>query len=123
MINVLAIPLFEWVPGADNSDSLSKTLRARNKLAMRYLAKGQPAKAIPLYKQTLVDCQRALGTFHPSTMASRINLATVYRAAGQPAEAISVLKRTLADCERVLGAGHPTTKAARADLAALTPAP
>jgi len=120
VITVYAVPFFEWVLGADDH---SKSIKARNKLAMKYLATGQASKAIPLYRQTLIDCQRTVGTFHPSAMASRINLATSYRAAGQPDKAISLLERTLADCERVLGANHPTTKAARADLAALTNKP
>ena len=95
-------------------------VRSRNHLAMTYLAEGRPAKAIPLYKRTLADCERMLGANHPSTLRSRINLATSYRAAGRAAEAIPLLERTLADCERVLGANHPDTKVVRADLAALT---
>jgi hypothetical protein len=90
---------------------------------MSDLAAGQPAKAIPLFKRTLADCERVLGADHPNTLRSRNNLAMSYQAAGQPAKAISLLERTIADCERVLGANHPDTKAARANLAALTGEP
>jgi hypothetical protein len=87
------------------------------------LAAGQPAKAIPLYKRTLADCERVLGANHPNTLRSRNNLAMSYQAAGRTAKAIPLLERTAADCERVLGAKHPDTQAARANLAALTGAP
>jgi tetratricopeptide (TPR) repeat protein len=117
LITILA-PLFEWVQDADHPNP--DTLRSRNNRAMSYLAAGRPAKAIPLYRRTLADCDRVLGVYHPYTLRSRNNLAMGYRAAGRTAEAIPLLERTLADCERVLGADHPDTRAAREDLAALT---
>ena len=118
-------PLFEWGPGLDrpNGTDHPDTLNARNRLAMRYLAAGQPAKAIPLYKMTLSECERVLGPNNSNTLRSRNNLAMAYRAAGQPAKAIPLFERTLADSERVLGASHPDTKAVRANLAALTGEP
>ena len=123
-------PMLEWVLGADRpdkrrSDSLGPdTLGSWNSLAMSDLAAGQPARAIPLFKRTLADCERVLGADHPNTLRSRNNLAMCYRAAGRTAEAIPMLERTLADCERVLGADHPDTKAARGNLlAALTGEP
>jgi Tfp pilus assembly protein PilF len=130
-MNILAFPYVEWAPGGDRSgplpDDLSAAvagnIRARNKRALRYLETGEPAKAIPLYKRTLGDCQRHLGPDDPSTLASRINLALSYRAAGQPAKAVPLLEQAVADCERVQGAGHPATKAAREYLAALTSKP
>jgi Flp pilus assembly protein TadD len=118
LITIFA-PLLEWIQGADHPD----TLRPWNNLAMSYMAAGQPAKAIPLYKQTLADCERVLGADHPNTLRSRNNLAMSYQATGRTAEAIPLLERTLADCERVLGANHPDTKAARENLAALTGEP
>ena len=120
MITIVA-PLFEWVQGADHPNP--DTLRSRNNRAMSYLAAGRPAKAIPLYRRTLADCERVLGVYHPYTLRSRNNLAMGYRAAGRTAEAIPLLERTLADCERALGAGHPRTKAAREALAAMTSKP
>jgi hypothetical protein len=88
LITILA-PLFEWVQGADHPNP--DTLRSRNNRAMSYLAAGRPAKAIPLYRWTLADCERMLGAYHPYTLRSRINLATGYRAAGRTAEAIPLL--------------------------------
>ena len=117
MITILA-PLFEWMQGADHPNP--DAFRSRNDRAMSYLAAGRPAKAIPLYRRTLGECERELGAYHPYTMRSRNNLAMSYRAAGRTAEAIPLLERTLADCERVLGADHPDTRAARENLALLT---
>jgi len=108
------------MPGADRPDKLADhpdTLRARNKLAMSYLAAGKPAKAIPLYRQTLADCERVLGPNHSSTLRARNNLAMSYLAAKRPAEAIPLLKRTLADCQRVLRPDHPDTLTIRHSLA------
>jgi Flp pilus assembly protein TadD len=114
MTTILAFPLFEWVLGAEHPN----TLRYRHDLAKSYLAAGRPDKAIPLYKRTLVGCERKLGADHPNTLRSRNNLAMSYQAAGRTAEATRLLMRTLADCERVLGAGHPDTRAVRENLAA-----
>jgi len=118
LITIFA-PLFEWMQGTDHPD----TLGSWNSLAMSYLTAGQPAKAIPLYKRTLADCERVLGANHPNTLRSRNNLAMSYQAAGRTAKAIPLLERTVADCERVLGADHPDTKAARENLAAMTGEP
>lgn len=49
-------------------------VRSRNHLAMTYLAAGRPAKAIPLYKRTLADCERMLGANHPDTKVVRQDL-------------------------------------------------
>jgi tetratricopeptide (TPR) repeat protein len=119
LIPILTVPLFDLVLGADHPNAL----KHRNNLARSYLAAGRLAKAIPLYKRTLADCERVLGADHPSTLRSRNNLAMSYRAAGRTAEAIPLLEQTIADCERVLGADHPDTKAARENLAALTGEP
>ncbi len=118
-MSTIFAPLFEWVQGGAHPD----TPGSRNNLAMSYLAAGQPAKAIPLYRRTLADCERALGADHPNTLRSRNNLAMSYQAAGRTAKAVPLLERTLAGCERVLGADHPDTKAARENLAALTGEP
>jgi tetratricopeptide (TPR) repeat protein len=120
LITILA-PLFEWVQDADHPNP--DTLRSRNNRAMSYLAAGRPAKAIPLYRRTLADCERVLGVYHPYTLRSRNNLAMGYGAAGRTAEAIPLLERTLADCERLLGADHPDTRAVRENLAALAGEP
>jgi tetratricopeptide (TPR) repeat protein len=121
-VTTIFFPLFEWMAGADHQDTLRSrnNLGSWNSLALSHLAAGRPAKAIPLYKRTLADCERVLGADHPNTLRSRNNLAMSYQAAGRTAEAIPLLERTLADCERVLGADHQDTRAARENLAALT---
>jgi hypothetical protein len=116
LVTFLFAPLFEWVLGADDP----MTVMSRNKRAMGHLAAGRPARAIPLYKRTLADCERTLGANHQGTLRARNNLAMSYQAAGRTAEATSLLERTLADCERTLGADHLDTKTTRANLAALT---
>ena len=76
MITIFA-PLLEWL-GADHPDTLHPdTLQSRNNRAMRYLAAGRPAKAIPLYRRTLADCERVLGADHPDTRAAREDLAAL----------------------------------------------
>jgi len=74
LITIVA-PLFEWVQGADHPNP--DTLRSRNNRAMSYLAAGRPAKAIPLYRRTLADCERVLGVDHPDTRAAREDLAAL----------------------------------------------
>lgn len=74
MITILAPPV-EWVQGADHPNP--DTLRSRNNRAMSYLAAGRPAKAIPLYRRTLADCERVLGADHPDTRAAREDLAAL----------------------------------------------
>ncbi|MCL2395902.1 MAG: tetratricopeptide repeat protein [Acidimicrobiaceae bacterium] len=121
MTTFVFAPLLEWMLGDDQLNP--DTIKSRNKRAMSYLAAGRPAKAIPLYKRTLADCERVLGAGNSNTLRARNNLAMAYQAAGRTAEAIPLLERTLADCERVLGANHRDTKATRRNLAALTADP
>ena len=76
MITIFA-PLLEWL-GADHPDTLHPdTLQSRNNRAMRYLAAGRPAKAIPLLERTLADCERVLRADHPDTKATREDLAAL----------------------------------------------
>jgi hypothetical protein len=44
---------------------------------MSYQAEGRTAEAIALYKRTLADCERLLGTDHPDTKAAREGLAAL----------------------------------------------
>jgi len=117
MITVMAIPLAEWGADADRA-----ALTSHHDKAMRHFAAGRPAKAIPLFKRALAECERTFGRDHPNTLRSRNNLGMCYRAAGLPAEALPLLERAVADCTRVLGPDHPDTKVARENLAALTAA-
>jgi hypothetical protein len=58
------------VLGADHP----RTLASRNNLAGTFASAGRLEQAIPLYEQTLADCERVLGADHPDTLASRNNL-------------------------------------------------
>ena len=82
MITIFA-PLLEWVLGDDHRDNtrVPDTLGSWNNLAMSDLAAGKPARAIPLFKRTLADCERVLGADHPDTKAARENLAALPAAA------------------------------------------
>ncbi|MEO3859689.1 FxSxx-COOH system tetratricopeptide repeat protein [Acrocarpospora sp. B8E8] len=93
------------------------TLSSRSNLAAAYRAAGDLGRAIPLFEQTLADCERVLGGDHPDTLASRNNLAGAYESAGDLGRAIPLFEQTLADCERVLDGHHPQTLTSRNNLA------
>nr|WP_306814264.1 tetratricopeptide repeat protein [Actinomyces bowdenii] len=97
-------------------DDDRQALLLRNNLAYAYGSVGDLERAIPLYEQTLADCERVLGADHPSTLTSRNNLAYAYGSVGDLERAIPLYEQTLADCERVLGPNHPTTIAVRKNL-------
>ncbi|GIH08084.1 tetratricopeptide repeat protein [Rhizocola hellebori] len=78
---------------------------------------GRLDEAIPLHEQTLVDCERVLGTDYPQTLVSRNSLASAYESAGRLDEAIPLYEQTLSDCERVLGIDHLYTLNSRNNLA------
>jgi hypothetical protein len=52
---ITIFPLFEWVLGADHSDTKAARM----------------AEAIPLLERTLADCERVRGADHPWTKAAR----------------------------------------------------
>jgi hypothetical protein len=91
---------------------------AREALAVAYLAAGQHARAVRLYRDTLAARLRVHGSQHPATLAARHQLAEACLAAGQPGDALAQAGRALAGQERLLVPGHPDTVAARASLAA-----
>ena len=70
---IIPTPLFEWIPGDDQPN----TLRPQDKLAMSCRAAGRTAEAILLLERTLADCERVLGADHPNTKAARKDLAAV----------------------------------------------
>ncbi|GAA1022856.1 hypothetical protein Aple_086490 [Acrocarpospora pleiomorpha] len=55
----------------------TNTLTFRSNLAYAYREAGDLDRAIPLYEQTLADCERVLGSDHPITIRVQGNLATV----------------------------------------------
>ncbi|MFF4291437.1 tetratricopeptide repeat protein, partial [Streptomyces sp. NPDC001633] len=50
------------------------TLTSRNNLALAYQEAGDLNRAVPLYEQTLTDCERLLNNDHPLTRTLRENL-------------------------------------------------
>jgi hypothetical protein len=89
-------------------------LRAR-RWALSFLTelRDNPAQAVAVGRQLVIDYERILGPEHPETLVSRNNLSVGCRAAGLLAEAISLDEETLAVGERVLGADHPETLTSR----------
>ncbi|WP_175955636.1 tetratricopeptide repeat protein, partial [Schaalia sp. Marseille-Q2122] len=86
-------------------------------IAGAYSSAGRFDEAIPLYEETLAQCEEVLGPTHPDTLASRNNLAHAYVSVGRFDEAIPLYEETLAQCEEVLGPTHPTTLMSRNNLA------
>ncbi|WP_354641079.1 FxSxx-COOH system tetratricopeptide repeat protein [Kitasatospora camelliae] len=78
---------------------------------------GHEARAIPLQRAAVAQCEQVLGDTHPDTLASRNNLAYTYRAAGDLARAIPLFETTLTQYEQVLGDTHPDTLTGRGNLA------
>ncbi|GAA3165192.1 hypothetical protein GCM10020001_107750 [Nonomuraea salmonea] len=54
----------------------------RNNLAAAYHAAGDVRRATPLLKRALAECERVLGSGHPTTTLVRANLRAVLR--GRP---------------------------------------
>ncbi|MFF2556789.1 FxSxx-COOH system tetratricopeptide repeat protein [Nocardia sp. NPDC058058] len=80
-------------------------------------------RAVTIAQQTLVYCERVLGSDNPNTLNCRNNLTYALASTGRLAEAIPLYEQNLTGCERVLGPDHPETLAARNNLAyALTSA-
>jgi len=61
------------VLGRDHPD----TLTSRNNLAHAYQPAGDLGRAIRLYEQALIDCERVLGDAHPLTRTVRANLSAL----------------------------------------------
>ncbi|TKK91406.1 tetratricopeptide repeat protein [Herbidospora galbida] len=77
------------VLGGDHPDAL----QFRNNLAYAYREAGDLGRAVPLYEQTLADCERILGTDHPTTKIVRDNVvAARQQAGGQRAGAVRGLR-------------------------------
>jgi hypothetical protein len=70
-------------------------------------AKGQYAKAEPLYGRALAICEKALGPEHPDVATSLNNLAGLYANQGRYAKVESLYQRALAIYEEALGPEHP----------------
>jgi len=78
-----------------------------NNLALLYFAKGEYARAEPLYQRALAIREKALGSEHPDVATSLNSLAQSYFAKGDYARAEPLSQRALAIREKVLGSEHP----------------
>lgn len=107
----------EEVAGSALGPNHPDTLGARGQLAGAYGTAGDPARAILLYEQTLVDLEQLLGPDHPATLTLRSNLAGAYYTAGDLDRALRSYEQIVSDLERVLGTDHVRTLAARTNFA------
>ena len=78
-----------------------------NTLGLLYQAKGDYAKAEPLYRSALEINKRALGESHPNCATILNNLGTLYQATGEYAKAEACVLSALEIDKRALGEGHP----------------
>ena len=76
-------------------------------LAALYKATGRYAEAEPLYKQSLVIAEKALGPEHPGVAWKLQGLAGLYADQGRYADAEPLYKRALVIRVKALGPNHP----------------
>lgn len=111
---------FEWVV-AETTLRLGAThphtLNFRNQLATSYQRSGSIDRAIALFQENLLDCERKLGVYHQSTLSARNNLAGGYQESGQVSLAIPLLEKSLAAAERLRGSKHEQTLILRNNVA------
>ncbi|HSF23784.1 MAG TPA: CHAT domain-containing protein, partial [Blastocatellia bacterium] len=77
-----------------------------NNLAGIYYARGDYAKAEPLYQRALAIYEKALGPNHMLVATALNNLATVYKDKGDYAKAEPLFQRVLVINEKALGPDH-----------------
>jgi len=61
------------------------------------------------YERALAGYEKALGVYHPDTLATVNNMAMVFRSQGQYEKALGLYERALAGREKTLGVDHPAT--------------
>ena len=92
------------------------TIVSRNNLALAYKDDGQPARAIPLFEQTIKGLTKVLGPDHTDTLACRGDLGMAYLAAGEPAKAEPLLREYLQWVRKQFGEADPRTAGAMDQL-------
>jgi CHAT domain-containing protein/Tfp pilus assembly protein PilF len=90
-----------------------------NTQAVKLYSQGLYADAEPLFKQSLVIREKALGPDHPDVAQSLNNLALTYQNQGRYADAEPLHKRALAIREKALGPDHPDVANSLNNLAEL----
>ena len=84
-------------------------LMAISSLGMLMHAKGDPAAAEALLRETLEVKRETLGSRHPSTLATINNLGTLLKAKGDLAAAEPLFREVLDGQRATDGIGHPDT--------------
>jgi tetratricopeptide (TPR) repeat protein len=99
--------------------TFEEAARLLNQAALYSEERGQYDEVEPLYKQSLIIYEKALGPNHPHVATSLNNLATFYSFQGKYAEAEPLYKRSLVISEKALGPDHPNVSASLNNLAEL----
>jgi tetratricopeptide (TPR) repeat protein len=94
-------------------------LESNYRLAQSFMQNSDYARAEPLFRETLLAREQALGKEHPDTLCVANSLALVLKRKGDFAAAKLLYQRTLDARERVLGTDHPQTLTSVNNLAAL----
>ena len=107
-----------------------------NNLAMLRLKRDDPAEAVAILDQLLIDTRAAVGDAHPYYLIFESNLGDALNQAREYARAVAALEHAHAGLTAIAGATHPRTATAatrlatayralgrEADAAALVPAP
>jgi hypothetical protein len=95
------------------------TFTARSILADAVGDSGDPAEAVRMYQQLLLDQESELRPDHPAVIANRYRAAIWTARDGHPSPAVVALKNLLVDQELVSSPDHPNTLAVRASIAEL----
>ena len=96
------------------------TLTTRHNIAYWTGRAGDVGEALRLFKELLLDQERALGPEHPDTLSTRGNIASWTGETGNVREALRLSKELLPDQERALGPEHPDTLSTRSNIASWT---
>src|SRR5262249_38468711 len=92
------------IPAAEKALALARKvdpdgelpLRALQNLGRAYGRKGEPAKALEFYRETLRLSEKLLGAEHPFTFQTLITMGTSLSLQSRPAEALAAYERALA---------------------------
>ncbi len=87
----------------------TENVEALQKQVMELSQKGKYEQAIPVSKQALKFCEKALRPEHPSTAASLNNLAVLCESMGNCIKAEPLYRRAVKTLEKVLSPEHPDT--------------
>ena len=107
-----------WPSGRRRSGRSTRCRQSLNNLANLYSAKGDYAKAEPLYQRALAIWEKALGPDTPTSLISQ-QPRHLYSDKGDYAKAEPLYRRALAIREKALGPEHPDVATSLNNLADL----